>query len=224
MKRLFSVILYCLIVIGLTACSKDSSNAKQSTTPVSSQTSVSKLDIGENTDLSKYVFVGDSRFVGIQNSLKGFIDQDVEIVAKIGEGLKWFKTIAPDLYKMKGKTIIFNFGVNDLYNADKYIEFYNGMPEDFKKDNTLVFMSVNPVDEAKEAEHGFKVKNTDIEKFNDKMNNGLDKQYFHIVDTNTYLQRNGFVTTDGLHYFNNVNRQIFEYTVKCCEKGEFISR
>ena len=224
MKRLFSVILYCLIVIGLTACSKDSSNAKQSTTLVSSQTSVSKLDIGENTDLSKYVFVGDSRFVGMKNAVKGYVDQDVEIVAKIGEGLKWFKTMAPDLYEMKGKIIIFNFGVNDLYNAGKYIEFYNGMPEDFMKNNTLVFMSVNPVDEAKEAEYGFTVKNADIEKFNDKMKAGLNKQYFHVIDTYTFTLQNDLKTTDGLHYFNHIYRLIFEYSVKCCEKGEFISR
>ena len=224
MKRLFSCILCFLITVGMSACTRVSSGEKQSTTPAPSKTSVSKIDVGENIDLSKYVFVGDSRFVGIQNSLKGFIDQDVEIVAKIGEGLKWFKTVAPDLYKMKGKTIIFNFGVNDLYNADKYIEFYNSMPEEFMKNNTLVFMSVNPVDEVQEAEHGFNVKNSDIEKFNDKMKNGLNKQYFHIIDTNTYLQRNGFMMTDGLHYYNNVNRQIFEYTVKCCENGEFVSR
>ena len=224
MKRLFSVILCCLIAGGLTACSKGSSGEKQGISSVPSQTSISKLDIGENTDLSKYVFVGDSRFVGMKNAVKGYIDQDPEFIAKIGEDLKWFKTVAPDLYDLKGKTIIFNFGVNDLYNAGKYVEFYNSMPEDFMKDNTLVFMSVNPVDEAKEAEFGYKVKNEDIEKFNDKMKAGLNKQYFHIVDTNTFVLQNDLQTTDGLHYYNHIYRLIFEYTVKCCENGKFVSR
>ena len=222
MKRLFSAILCCLIAIGLTACFKGSSGGKQSNTSGPSQTSVSKLDIGENTDLSRYVFVGDSRFVGMKNAIKGYVDQDVEVIAKVGEGLNWFKSVAPELYEMKGKIIIFNFGVNDLYNAGKYVEFYNSMPEDFLKDNILVFMSVNPVDEAKEAEFGYKVKNDDIEKFNDKMKEGLNNQYFRMVDTNTIVLQNDLQTTDGLHYYNHIYRLIFEYTVRCCENGKFV--
>lgn len=224
-KKLISVILCVLLAFSMAACSlgRAKESGIQSTESTTVKPSVSKLDIGENTDLSKYVFVGDSRFVGMKNALKGYIDQDIEVVAKVGEGLKWLKTVAPGLYNLKGKTIIFNFGVNDLYNAAKYVEFYNGMPEEFMKDNTLVIMSVNPVDESKEAEFGFSVKNTDIEKFNKTIRSGLNKQYFCRIDTNTYIQLGDFMTTDGLHYYNHIYRMIFEYTVKCCETGDLKS-
>ena len=227
MKKLYTVIFCFMLVVLMTGCSFDEILERIITTttqPTTATTTVQKLDLGDKADVSSFVFVGDSRFVGMKNAIKGRVDGDVEFVAKVGEGLAWFKKIAPDLYKKKGKIIVFNFGVNDLHNASKYVDFYNSMPKDFMENNTLVFMTVNPVNEAKEAEHGFKVKNTDIEKFNSKMKAGLDKGHFQIIDSNTYMQLNNYQTTDGLHYFNDTYRMIFEFAVKSCTNKEYLKR
>lgn len=227
MKKLYTVILCGVLAVLLSACSFDEILERIITTntqATTAATTVQKMDLGDKADLSSFVFVGDSRFVGMKNAIKGYVDGDAEFVAKVGEGLAWLKKIAPDLYKKKGKIIVFNFGVNDLHNASKYIDFYNGMPKDFMENNTLIFMTVNPVNEAKEAEHGFKVKNSDIEKFNNKMKEGLDKEHFRIIDSNTYIQLNDYQTTDGLHYFNNTYRLIFEFAVKSCVNKEYLKR
>lgn len=223
MRRLFSCILVGILCVSMAGCSSGNRPSQQqvTTTPAKSSESVTDTVKAEYSD---FIFVGDSRFVGMKNAIKGRINSDAEFVAKISEGLAWLKKVAPDLYKNTGKTIVFNFGVNDLHNASKYVEFYNSMPRDFMENNTLVFMTVNPVDETKEAEFGFKVKNKDIEKFNNTMKEGLDEQYFNIIDTNTYVQQNGYMTTDGLHYYNDTYRLIFKYAVKCCEEKDFVRR
>ena len=224
MKKLKLCILCLILVIGLSGCSFGSLFKNPDTKNPNGQTNVQNPDDEDQAKYKDYVFVGDSRFVGMKGAVKSKAGNDIEFVAKVGEGLSWLKKQAPDLYQKTGKTIIFNFGVNDLHNASKYVDFYNSMPEEFMKKNTLVFMTVNPVDEAKEAEHGYKIKNKDIEKFNNKMKSGLDKQYFHIIDTNTYIQLKDFKTTDGLHYNNDTYKLIFKYAVKCCEEKDFVRR
>lgn len=215
MKKLCLCILCGIVIMSLPGCSLLSEPTAQ--TSITSMTkAVRKYD--------DYIFVGDSRFVGMEEALNDYVDDDVEIVAKVGQGLAWLKKTAPDLYSRTGKTIIFNLGVNDLYNASEYAEYFNNMPKDFLANNTIIFMTVNPVDEQKEEKFGYGIRNSDIEKFNDVMKEKLDKQYFHIIDTNSYIQLNNFVTTDGLHYNYKTYRMIFDRAVECCEKKDYIKR
>ena len=221
--RSISLILCVAMAAGMSGCSlmRDIVNGVNGSTVQTSEVDMSESNIKRYKD---YIFVGDSRFVGMNNVLPAHTGVEVEVIAKTGQGLKWLKQTAPSLYGNKGKTIIFNLGVNDLHNASKYVEFYNSLPQDFMENNTLIFMTVNPVDEAVEAEHGYKVKNIDIENFNKKLRAELDP-HFKMIDTNTYVQlKDDFRTTDGLHYYNNVYLYIFDYAIECCEKQKFVRR
>ncbi|MBR3278771.1 MAG: hypothetical protein IKG01_07765 [Lachnospiraceae bacterium] len=222
MKRLYQRILGGLLcgimcgtaLTGLTGCSRDKKETEiPSVTAAPEQVSYEDL-----------IFVGDSRFVGMDDALDGYCDADVRIVAEVGQGLAWLKKTIPDLYGESGKTIIFNLGVNDLYNASAYVEFYNNLPQDFVENNTLIIMTVNPVDEQREAECGYAIKNADIETFNDTMKNSLDKICFKMIDSYTYVSMCKFGTTDGLHYTNQTYRLIFDYAVDCCRNRNFVKR
>ena len=94
-------------------------------------------------------------------------------------------------------------GVNDLYNADNYISYINGLVSSVtQKGGKLYFVSVNPTNRS--AEH----LNDDIDAFNLKLQNGLSS-YVKYIDTNTYLMNNGFSSGDGVHYTNTTYKQIY---------------
>ena len=142
--------------------------------------------------------IGDSRSVGMQK-----VDEASNhfYTAKIGEGYKFFNQNYENVLKQMSEddTIIVNLGVNDLYNIDKYISLMNSLTDSCK--NVFV-VTVNPVDEEKEASYGYTVANSDIDAFNKKLNENLDEA-ITLIDTNTVLKSTGFVTADGLHYTND---------------------
>ncbi len=218
MKKLIlgiiSAALCVTALVSMTGCSKI--NGNKDNDPVQTVSGQVKYD--------DYIFVGDSRFVGMKEAVDGYSDADVEFVAEVGQGLSWLKKTAPGLYGETGKTIIFNLGVNDLYNISGYIDFYNSMPQDFIENNTLVIMTVNPVDEQKEAEFGYSVTNSEIESFNESLKNGLDSLYFKMIDSYTYMKMSAYKTVDGLHYNNETYRLIFDYAVECCGSQGFMKR
>ena len=115
-------------------------------------------------------------------------------------------------------------GVNDLENVSGYVEFYNNLPQDFMENNTLVIMTVNPIDDQREAKIGYGVNNTEIESFNNTLKNELDKQCYHMIDSYTYLWMSDFKTVDGIHYTDATYRLIFDYAVDCCRNGNFVKR
>ncbi len=216
MKKIFLKIISAALCIvtaaGMAGCNK----IKGSTEP-------SQMPAGQ-VKYDDYIFVGDSRFVGMKEAVDGSSDADVKFVAEVGQGLAWLKRTAPSLYGESGKTIIFNLGVNDLYNVSGYIDFYNGMPQDFIENNTLVIMTVNPVDEEKGGEFGYSVTNSEIEDFNKTLISGLDNLYFKVIDSYTYLKMSAFKTVDGIHYNNDTYRLIFDYAIECCGNQGFMKR
>ncbi len=160
----------------------------------------------ETKEYKNYYFLGDSRSVGMS-----YIDTNKNhfYTAKVGEGYKYFL----DNYKSviekstKDDAIIINFGVNDLHNADKYIELINKMETETKSD--IYFLTVNPVDEEKEAKNGYKIKNSDIDTFNKKLKENLNSN-IKVIDSNSVLEKEGFDTVDGIHFTNNTYSKILE--------------
>jgi hypothetical protein len=212
--RILCGILCVIIAAGMAGCTKDKENTESTHTDISSTRS----------RYEDYIFVGDSRFVGMKDAIKDSVGTDVRFVAEVGQGLGWLKQVTPDLYNETGKTIIFNLGVNDLENVSGYVEFYNNLPQDFMENNTLVIMTVNPIDDQREAEIGYGVNNTEIESFNNTLKNELDKQCYHMIDSYTYLRMSDFKTVDGIHYTDATYRLIFDYAVDCCRNGNFMKR
>jgi hypothetical protein len=167
-------------------------------TAVSAETTAPTYAIPEGR-YDKYLFVGDSRFVGMSTYCK---DDNVEYFAKSSQGLKWFNQNYDTITSYRGYNIVINLGVNDLYNLNKYIDTYNSFPEEFTENNNIILVSVNPCS----GSHAYL--NKDIEKFNDEVENNTSL-YFEFINTYDYLNYKGFNTSDGVHYTKSTYQDIY---------------
>ena len=149
-----------------------------------------------------YIFVGDSRFVNMNDVCEISKRDNLFMVAKVGEGYSWFsetalsqikRIISSGLYS-KWKLIIC-LGINDLGNLDKYLKKYEAIKGDY--DITLV--SVNPVNN-----YG-SLTNEQIKTFN----SSLEKLGLPFIDTFNMLLTTGYSTTDGLHYSGDTTKKIY---------------
>ncbi len=166
-----------------------------------------KTDTSTNaTSHDKIIFVGDSRFVGIKAAIGKTKD---EFIAKIGMGLKWFKSKEDKIKdaETKKSTIVIGFGVNDLGNINDYINYVN--KADFS--SKIFFLTVNPVDETKYTE----ISNDSIDNFNETLKENAKN--YTVIDTNTFLKINGFDSTDGLHYDSETYIKLYNYIVEKIE-------
>ena len=161
----------------------------------------------------KYIFIGDSRTVGMKSAVAS--NKNDIWSAKVGEGYTWMKnTGVPAVEDKIGKNskVVILMGVNDL-NSNAYITYLNSKSKKWvKKGATVYFVSVNPVDEEKARSNGYTITNKSIETFNKAMKNGLSSDIKYI---NTYSKINSFGTTDGLHYTNETYKKIYN-----CIKGK----
>ena len=146
----------------------------------------------------RYVFVGDSRMVGMENYVPS---TDTLYIAKVGMGYDWMTETADETLRQQLKArpelkVVFGFGVNDPDYIEKYVTYYRQLMKDFP-DTKFYFLSVNPVDEAKEAKYGYQMKNTVIESFNRRLYLAFHTRY---INSYAYLRSTGFSTVDGVHY------------------------
>lgn len=161
-----------------------------------------------STQITRYIFVGDSRYVGMSRYAQ---DEDY-FIARVGAGYEYLVSQLDAIRAavIPGSVLIIGLGVND-YKAEKYdlyIQTINELAQTL--DAKVYYTLVNPVDEALEAQNGYDLKNTYIEAFNAALQAGLDSS-ITIIDTNSFLKSDGYVTTDGLHYDNATYQKIYQY-------------
>lgn len=154
------------------------------------------------------IYMGDSRIVGMMSSIT---NKSITSIAQVGAGYTWFTNSAiPELEnKIESKKfVVLAFGVNDLSNSSSYLSKYEELKT--KYDGvTFYVMSVNPVDETKEAENGYSVTNSSIEEFNSVMQNGFGENY---IDVYSQIKDN-FETEDGLHYTPTTYQKIHDIVI-----------
>ena len=191
----------------------------------------SSKPVTPSTKSGKYIFIGDSRTVGLcavvtgdyngcnnsSNSPKSSGD-DI-FIAKVGEGYSWFSSTAissmNNIIKSNSGTtynIIINMGVNDLGNISSYINKYNELKKTYSNHN-IVIVSVNPVWDAR-AKY---VKNQGILDFNSKLKSGLDsgiKYCDTYSDLISSLQSSDY-DSEGLHYSNSAYKKIYDSSKTC---------
>ncbi|MCR5343037.1 MAG: SGNH/GDSL hydrolase family protein [Butyrivibrio sp.] len=155
----------------------------------------------------EYIFAGDSRTVQMSRAVK---KGEYQWIAKVGEGYSFFSNEAVpqiDANVGDGSVIIINYGVNDLYNADKYINLINKKIDTWiSAGATVYYAAVTPVGNYPT------ITNTDIENFNAAMRKGLDSRVGWL-DGYSFLQNNGFSTGDGLHYNDATYQSLYTYYV-----------
>ena len=156
----------------------------------------------------RIIWVGDSRTVGMHNSIA---EGKNKWICSVGKGYNWFVNTAINTVNKSLKdtdTIVVNLGVNDIGNYEKYTNKLNALIDsDWKKAKSVVVMSVNPVDEAKCAGN-YAIKNNQIEKFNAYLKKNLRRKIVY-VDTYTSLLGN-IQTDDGLHYSASTYKSIYD--------------
>lgn len=174
---------------------------------------------GNNT-ASRVVFIGDSRTVQmyayLNNNWSGanyssggvrVVGSDI-YVAEGSMGLDWMKSVgvpAAKQYFTSGTAIVILMGVNDLHNANNYIEYINSnAPEWTSKGSSLYYVSVNPCDGS------YSNLNAKIQAFNTQLKLGLSNG-IGWIDTISELQTSGIATTDGLHYDKSTYQKIYDY-------------
>ena len=224
------VILVVLIVAVMGACILFMMSVTTDESTALVGTTISSADATQ-TQTAKYkdiFWVGDSRTVGLGSNVLGFSITNNSIIndsmcASVGQGLAWFTSDAitskrNEIYALKGYNVIFNLGVNDYSGADqKYLDFYNNLPEDFIKNNNVCVMSVNPINATKCQANSYNVSVDGIEAFNEAIKNGLPDGITYI---DTYSDMQGFIgsdgagTADGLHYTADVYQKLYDDVLK----------
>lgn len=159
---------------------------------------------GKEKRQKQYIFLGDSRFVGMSQTECG--KKDVYI-AKVSQGLKWFMEQREKMerYDSCSSVFIIGFGANDLHNAKRYADYVNGLQLRGK----VYFCTVGPVDEVRGKNHGYQIKNSQIQNFN-KVIEDHAKNY-KVIPMYQKLMESGFSTADGVHYKSSTYSTLYQY-------------
>lgn len=169
-------------------------------------------EINYDADSTKgYIYLGDSRFVGMNSAVDIESEENTFVVAKVGKGYKWLIDYADDeinsiISEHKDITdwiLISGLGVNDLRNIDKYIEYYDSI-----ESMQVILLSVNPVDKAKCDRYGYDYAylSREMVRFNEK----LQETDYPYIDTYSLMIDEGFTTRDGVHYTNETYSMIYD--------------
>lgn len=152
-----------------------------------------------------YIFLGDSRTVGMDMAVDIGEDDSMFVVAKVGEGYKWMVDkglpevcdIIEEHPEYGEWVLITNLGVNDLCNKQKYADAYEQLSELFD----VYCVSVNP------CKGSYSNLNSKIDSFNETISK-LDCVTY--IDTCSSLRKDGFSSKDGLHYGKSTYRKIYD--------------
>ena len=161
----------------------------------------------------KYIFVGDSRMVGMSMSVSR---KDTAFIAKVSSGYSWLRSEAvPELKKLLKESsdakVIFAHGINDLANVSSYISCYTSLMAEYPRVDFYA-LSVTPVNYEKALQSGYsQVTNEKIKDFNSSIQAAFGNRY---IDAYTYLEKNGFETNDGIHYLAPTYQQLFSYVIR----------
>lgn len=160
-----------------------------------------------------YIFAGDSRMVGMYNTVA---PGDTLFLAKVGCGYSWLSSSAGVKLKYyldanPNVKVVLAYGVNDLGNIDRYITYYQSLIQSYPNTQFYI-MSVNPVDDEylkKNNPTAYQWVNDElIQQFNKKLKAAFGKKY---VDTYSYLKKEGFSSNDGVHYTAETYQALYAY-------------
>lgn len=154
-------------------------------------------------EFNNFIFFGDSRFVGMES-----VSSDDIFVAEVGQGYDYFILHLDEVlsYYTDDSIIVIDFGINDLYNIDKYIEKVNELAKNYN----ICYLTVYPVDEILSCNFGYTVTNDKINEFNEKLKEEVDENVL-ILDINHFININGFNSSDGIHYDLDTYQLIYDY-------------
>ena len=171
------------------------------------------------------VWIGDSRFVGIHDTVAVDPDRDY-FIAAWGAAYYWMvNTAIPTLDAFAGlheiDAVYWSLGAGDIakevspYNyevADKYSTELNKLIEKYP-DITFYILSYGPI-----GGDGKKPSDVpDAEAYNLAISSFMDYMFTHTtasyIDQGEYIESIGYTTSDGRHYDAETNKRIYEYVL-----------
>jgi len=160
-----------------------------------------------------YCFIGDSRFVGMKQSVE--YNNNVKWIAKVSMGNAWVWQHMNTIQSLdKDTIIIYEMGVNDLDSAE-CISVLNHLKE--LGFTHIYFSTITPVNEEKCYSYGYSRTNSQIQTYNRNVLNNLPNGVKLISSYDTFIN-NGFNTLDGIHYTNDTYQMWYQYIMKQVEK------
>lgn len=170
----------------------------------------------ETPEDMKYLFIGDSRTMGLYLVSDGGSEDGIGWIAEGGIKLDWFKEYAEPIAREKIKKnikLVILLGVNDILgeefgdeensDVDDYAETLNRVADKYsKKGVETYFVSVLPVDSS------YSDLNADVEKFNEEIEKKLDE--CHYIDLYSEIIKEDFKTVDGLHFDVDSSSDIYD--------------
>ena len=180
------------------------------------------------------IIIGDSRTVGMCAAFtgdwtncqfsngRGKLNGADLFIAQGSMGYSWFNSTAvPAVNRVLSSNpntkynIYSLMGVNFLLSdIDKYIPLYNSLASGQWKNHKIILVSVTPVNEAIEAQKGYSTKNSSIETFNAKLKSGVRASNVSYCDVYNQIKGN-FKTGDGLHYYGETYKNIYNLMKQC---------
>lgn len=162
---------------------------------------------------SRYIMIGDSRFVGMQSALPAY--DGFTWIDRVGAGNSLFFERQDDILSLdRDATVIYALGVNDL-DPSRCIEALSTLVENGFRH--VWFSTTAPVDEDKAASYGYAVTNERIAGYNDAVLQNLP-QGVGVIDAYSYLLSRGIHTRDGLHYEDDTYKDWFWYMMSASKR------
>lgn len=199
--------------------SQSSKKSYSSSSSSSSKNNSSTQQNVVNSKMDGYIFIGDSRFVGMSSAISGIKGNNVHIVAKVSMGYNWLvKEAIPEVNSILKKHsqerfyIYSNLGVNDLsYSyASKLNSLANG---DWSK-HKVIFVSVTP------CGGGYSkcgnVTNDNVIKLNKDQKSKLNNVYYCDIYNGIGSSNFGCNGSDCLHYNSTTYKKIYNYMINNC--------
>lgn len=170
-----------------------------------------------------YIFIGDSRMIGMNNVVHIDNMNDTFLVTKIDAGYDWYmKEGSHEVYDIRCShseytdwTYVFNLGINDLENVENYKNLYR----ELSYEATMYYVSVNPTnDEVSD------IKCDDVYEFNKELRYGIsDDDYINTYDYLTKVSGFNFAKKkDGVNYDNDTYITIYDFIMTAIDVHEFV--
>ena len=158
---------------------------------------------------TNFCFIGDSRFVGMEQSIGE--QPNITWISKVAMGNHWFWQNTSQVDALDRDTvIIYEMGVNDL-DAGECVAVLQYLREiGF---NHIYFTGVTPVNESKGFNYGYSRTNEQIRAYNYEVYCNLP-QGVAMMDCYDYFISMGFSTTDGIHYTSDTYQMWFDYIMQ----------
>lgn len=210
--------LASLLAVCLSGCGRAADETETSLEALTTDLHTHQTILENDTERA-YIFVGDSRTLGM--SLVVDWDPADVCIAENQKGFDWFEgqavfELEAELKEDPHRIVVLALGVNDLYRSEDYIEAYHQLFEKYPL-TCFYIAGIGPVNQSLADDYDFYIEESDVLAFNEVMQAAFSDCW---IDTHTYLETNGFDTVDGLHYTDDTYMRLYDFIKAAIEEKE----